>query len=73
MALKKKVSQIVKSAMYDDLREEYKKLLIDYDILKSKHLAFKQLFEEYRALQTKRAEELMKAVDNIKGSDQDVS
>ena len=80
MSLKKKVSQIVKSAMYDDLIEEHKKLLINYDLLLLKHeqaMSIIEEFKEYKELQQKRTKEFSNLINNIlsqpKGSDRDVS
>jgi len=63
MSIKKKASQIIKSAMYDELREEYKQLLIKYDLLLLKHNEFKKLFDEYKDLQHERAETLRKIIE----------
>tara|TARA_Y100001973_G_C5057490_1_gene260944 strand:+ start:68 stop:316 length:249 start_codon:yes stop_codon:yes gene_type:complete len=57
--------QIVKAAMYDELLEKYKKLLVDYDILKAKHEEASKLFKDYRGLVQKRADEFRKVIDGV--------
>lgn len=57
--------QIVKAAMYDELLEKYKKLLVDYDILLAKHEEASKLFKNYRSLHQKRADEFRKVIDGV--------